>query len=97
MTDEDPPAARIPVDTFGARLALVRQASGGLNMTAAARRCGLNESTWHNWEAGISLPRDYLAVCGRIAGALGFDFAWLALGGPLAASSTKWYAVAAAA
>ena len=83
--------SRRPPDTFGGRLALMRQASGGLNIRAAARRCGVNESSWHNWEAGLAKPRDYIGVCRRISEALGFEVEWIALGGPLAASSTKWY------
>ena len=81
----------IPADTFGARLAVMRQAAGGLNIRAAARRCGINESSWHTWEVGQTKPRDYIGVCRQIAEALGFDVRWIALGGPLEPSSTRWY------
>jgi transcriptional regulator with XRE-family HTH domain len=86
----------VPADTFGARLALVRQASGGLNVKAAADRCGLSDQAWRNWEAERVHPRDFPQVCRQIADTFGFDLNWLAFGGPLASSSTKWYLTAQA-
>lgn len=54
MTDTEE-APWVPLDTFGARLALVRQHLG-LNVLDAAKRCGINDQSWRNWEAGKS-PR----------------------------------------
>jgi DNA-binding XRE family transcriptional regulator len=82
---------RIPEDTFGCRLAVIRADAGGLNVKQSAKRAGISDQTWRTWEAGSVRPRDYLGVCRRIAEAFDVDMAWLALGGPLARSSTKWY------
>lgn len=72
----------VPVDTFGARLALIRQKLGGWNVKKTAQFCGLDDQTWRNWEAGTS-PRDYEDVCRLIAKAVGCSEAWLKAGGPL--------------
>jgi transcriptional regulator with XRE-family HTH domain len=82
---------RIPPDTFAGRLALMRADAGGLNVTKAAERCGLSDQTWRTWESGRSKPRDYLGVCRAISEGLGYDVTWIAVGGPLAVASTKWY------
>jgi hypothetical protein len=87
---------RRPVDTFGARLALMRQALGGWNIKRTADFCGVSDEAWRNWEAGRTLPRDYPGMCHRIAGRLDFDVAWVMMGGPLVAPSTKWYSAVAA-
>ena len=80
---------RRPADTFGARLALMRQASGGLNVAQAAGRCGIDDSSWRNWEAGKARPRDFIGACRQVSDGLDFDFEWVVLGGPLA-RSTGW-------
>jgi hypothetical protein len=80
----------IPADTFGGRLALMRADAGGLNVTRAAERCGLSDESWRNWEAGRAKPRDYLAVCRAVSEGLGYDVTWIAVGGPLPQSSTRW-------
>jgi transcriptional regulator with XRE-family HTH domain len=80
-----------PEDSFGARLALVRQYLGGWNVARTARRCGIDDQAWRNWEAGRNRPQDYPAVCRRISDALGADYVWLMIGGPLPPASTKWY------
>jgi hypothetical protein len=80
----------IPADTFAGRLALMRADSGGLNITRAAERCGLGDESWRNWEAGRAKPRDYLGVCRTISEGLGYDVTWIAVGGPLPQSSTRW-------
>lgn len=77
----------IPVDTFGARLALVRQHLG-LNALEAATRCGLNDQSWRNWEAGSS-PRGMNEVARKIADALHVDYTWLMAGGPI---RSRWFA-----
>jgi hypothetical protein len=90
------PAAVRPTDTFGARLAVMRQAKGAWNIKRAAEFCGIDDGAWRNWESGRSLPRDYLRICHVIADRLGFEFEWVALGGPLAAPSTRWKTAVAA-
>src|SRR5215469_10390388 len=80
---------RRPVDTFGTRLAIMRQSMGGWNVKKTADFCGFDDQAWRNWESGRSLPRDYERVCRRLADRLGFDVTWVALGGPLAPLSTK--------
>ena len=88
MTTTD---AVIPVDTFGARLAIVRQYLGGWNVTRAADAVGLDDQTWRSWECGRSRPRDYPLVCRTISERLGIDYVWLMLGGALRSPpSTKW-------
>jgi transcriptional regulator with XRE-family HTH domain len=69
----------------------MRADAGGLNVKRAADRCGLSDESWRNWEAGRTHPRDYLTVCRRISAGLGYDMRWIAMGGPLAAPSTKWF------
>jgi hypothetical protein len=87
MMDGD--VGRRPADTFGARLAVMRQAMGGWNVKKVADHCGINDQVWRNWEAGIR-PRDYVEVCRLIAERLDFEFEWVALGGPLDPASTGW-------
>lgn len=79
----------IPEDTFGARLARLRQALGGWNVKRAADFCGLPDASWHNWEAGRSTPRDLITVCRKIHDATGVNYIWLIAGSP-AAPSTGW-------
>lgn len=73
----------VPRDTFGARLALVRQRNGW-NVKEAADACGLNDQSWRNWEEPESKgPRDYAGVCAKIAEQAGCELRWLMAGGPL--------------
>lgn len=76
--DDDP---WVPIDSFGARLALVRQHLG-LNVKEAAKRCDINDQSWRNWEAGKA-PRGMDRVARKIATALAVDYTWLMVGGPL--------------
>lgn len=62
--------------TFGARLALVRQAKGW-NVREAAREAGVPAGSWRGWELHERAPRDYVTICRRIADAAGVDLAWL--------------------
>jgi transcriptional regulator with XRE-family HTH domain len=71
----------VPADTFGARLALIRQHLG-LNIRQAADRCGVGEKSWRDWEDGVS-PKRYEATCSKIAVATGCNVRWLKAGGPL--------------
>jgi hypothetical protein len=73
----------VPVDTFGARLALIRQYLGGWNTKRAADHCGLDDQKWRNWESGRHKPRDYPEVCRAISDRCGVDYVWLMVGGPL--------------
>lgn len=71
----------VPKDTFGARLALVRQRMGW-NIREAAIACGQKPQSWSNWEAGHGC-RNMEAVARSIADATGCDYVWLMAGGPL--------------
>jgi transcriptional regulator with XRE-family HTH domain len=73
----------VPLDSFGARLAIIRQYRGGWNVKRTADVCGLDDQRWRNWEAGTHRPQDYPSVCRQIAEALGISYEWLMLGGPL--------------
>lgn len=73
----------VPQDTFGARLAVLRQALGGWNVKRTADACSLDDQKWRNWEAGKSKPRDLETVARQIADATGCDYVWLMAGGPL--------------
>lgn len=53
----------VPEDTFGSRLALVRQRRGW-NIAEAARACKVDPQSWANWEAGAS-PRKFEQVIER--------------------------------
>lgn len=68
----------VPEDTFGSRLALVRQRMGW-NVTEAAEACGLSDESWRQWERGRK-PRDYEAVVTKIAVKTGCSRAWLTFG-----------------
>lgn len=81
MTETLQTSASVPYDTFGARLAVVRQACGW-NIQRAANECGISHTSWANYEANKQ-PRDLAAVCRRVAAASGFSYTWLMIGGPL--------------
>lgn len=68
----------IPHDTFGARLALIRQHMRW-NVTQAATACGLGDENWRKWERGTN-PQKMLAVVEQIAGKTGCDRNWLMWG-----------------
>lgn len=72
----------VPADTFGARLALIRQRLG-LNVTEAAKLCGLPQASWHTWENGVE-PRKLFDVARKISEATRVRYDWLLLGGQLA-------------
>lgn len=73
----------VPADTFGARLAQIRQHLGGWNVKRTAELCGIDDQTWRNWERGPSKPRDFEAICKQIADATGCNLDWLMRGGPV--------------
>lgn len=75
------PSSWIPNDeTFGARLALVRQHMGWGNVAEAALACGLPVPSWRNWERDGRTPRDLVGIAERIAEQSGVDFDWLLRG-----------------
>ena len=65
----------VPADSFGSRLALVRNHLGW-NVKEAADACGLNDQSWRNWEAG-KLPRDLIATAEKIASTTNCSMMWL--------------------
>lgn len=67
-------------DTFGARLALVRQRKGWGNVKEAAMACGLPVQSWRGWERDNRIPRDVLAIAEQIAAASGCSYQWLVHG-----------------
>lgn len=78
MTSTDHRSNWVPEDSFGARLALIRQAMKW-NVKEAAEACGLNDQSWRNWEDGRRC-RDLIAVAERIAKATDIDIAWIVMG-----------------
>jgi transcriptional regulator with XRE-family HTH domain len=71
----------VPQDTFGARLALIRQRKNW-NVKEAADACGLNHQSWRNWEDGKGVQH-LEEVAKKIAAAAGCSRRWLMAGGPL--------------
>lgn len=74
-----------PDDTFGARLALIRNRMGW-NMSEAATHCGTTDQSWRNWETGEAKPRAMDDIVAAIAKASGCDPVWLMFGHEQAAS-----------
>jgi transcriptional regulator with XRE-family HTH domain len=68
----------VPEDTFGSRLALIRNRFGW-NVKEAADVCGFNDQSWRNWEAGKH-PRDFMATCEKIVEVTGCSMKWLVAG-----------------
>lgn len=66
-------------DTFGARLALVRQRFGW-NMKEAAAACGLPQNSWIEWESKGRTPRNLPAIAQQIHAATGVNDYWLMTG-----------------
>lgn len=81
------PRRRIPADSFSNRLLLARRLAG-MTIDQAASACGLNKSSWANWENG-KRPHGQVELCGVISEVLDVDFNWLLLGGPLAPASSR--------
>lgn len=70
----------VPENTFGARLALIRQ-HFGWNVVEAAKACDLDDGSWHNWERGKG-TRKFEEVTRQIALATNCDLGWLRGMGP---------------
>lgn len=64
------------MNTFAARLALVRQAKGW-NLKEAALACELPASSWRSWEIEGRMPHNYIDVCQSIAASTGVNYRWL--------------------
>jgi hypothetical protein len=77
-------------DSFGARLALVRNHLG-LNARAAAERAGVDDSSWLAWETKGTKPRDLVERARQISDALGCDFLWLLTGSSEGGNATAYY------
>ena len=75
------PQAWVPsIETFGARLALVRQRMGWGNVKLAAEKCSLPAESWRTWERDGIAPRHLTTIAMQIAGATGVDYLWLVHG-----------------
>ncbi|AZF93614.1 immunity repressor [Gordonia phage Eyes] len=68
-------------DSFGARLALVRQRMGW-NAKEAALACGIAQASWREWEVRNRLPRQFEESAKKIAETTGCDLMWLMTGRP---------------
>jgi transcriptional regulator with XRE-family HTH domain len=93
MTTQSDALGWVPEDSFGARLALVRQ-HYGWNVKAAAERCQIPVESWRRWERDHRLPRGYVEVCRMIAEATGASYDWLLDGrrfpSPRSAHTTRY-------
>lgn len=78
-----------PTDSFGNRLAVIRNELG-LTQQQAAERCGLDDGSWSNWERGAN-PREKERVVYKIVRGLHVDREWLMWGGELTPPSNIWY------
>jgi transcriptional regulator with XRE-family HTH domain len=76
MTTQSDTLGWVPVDSFGSRLALVRQHMGW-NLKEAAEMCGIAPESWRRWERDGRSPTRYLEVVRTIAEATGADYDWL--------------------
>lgn len=77
---------RIPADTFGHRLLLLRKEMG-LTVEAVSRMCGVAHPTWTTWENGAK-PRDLVGAVVKISEATGYDRDWLMWGAAVSGRST---------
>lgn len=66
--------------TFGARLALIRQRMGWGNIAKAAKECGVPVDSWRNWEVDGVEPRRLNTIAMAIATRTGCDYIWLCHG-----------------
>ncbi len=68
----------VPGDSFALRLLILRHELG-LTQREAAKRCGLDDGSWSNWENG-SHPRDMAKIVRQIHEATAVDMPWLMWG-----------------
>lgn len=66
------------LDSFGARLAIIRW-SKGWNTKEAALACRVPEASWREWEAGRS-PRKLVEVARAISDSTGYSDYWIMTG-----------------
>lgn len=66
-------------DTFGARLALVRQRFGW-NLKEASLACGLPQNAWLEWESKGRVPRNIAEIALKISEHTDVDDYWLMTG-----------------
>jgi hypothetical protein len=66
--------------SFGARLALIRQRMAWGNVKEAAVACGLPPESWRTWERDNVAPRRIVEVTAVIAERTGCDRIWLLTG-----------------
>lgn len=79
----------VPADSFGGRLALIRQRLH-LNVAEAADFCGVNRETWRSWEHGRE-PRGLDRKARQIADSFGVDYVWLLTGQPSQTAIMTWF------
>ena len=77
--DDMDTSTRPNLDTFAARLAIIRW-NHGLNMKEAATIVGVPPASWREWELNGKQPRDFMNVCRRISDRLNVDLQWLVFG-----------------
>lgn len=85
-THEPRVADGLPIDTFGARLAVVRTAMGGWNVKKAAEYFEIDPGSWANWEKGKKC-QTVEKVARAIEKKSGIKAEWVAVGGPLSRST----------
>lgn len=77
-SEEPAPAGWVPdAQTFGARLALVRQRMGWGNVKEAAVACGISVDSWRNWERDGRQPRNIVSIVRQISSVTGANYYWL--------------------
>lgn len=69
---------RVPLDTLGNRLLLMRHELG-LTVEEISARCDIAPATWSTWENGAR-PRDREEVVRKIASGTGYDRNWIMWG-----------------
>lgn len=79
LKDDGTGTGWVPEDSFGARLALVRQ-HHGWNVKQAAEACGINVESWRLWETRGRKPRDLYEAVEKIARVAGCNELWLLAG-----------------
>lgn len=78
MTIQLPQRRKVPHDTFGSRLVLLRH-DLGLTQQQIADLVGVGRAAWNTWENG-SIPRSQADIARKITDATGYDLKWLLYG-----------------
>ena len=79
MTTQALPEQPPTLDSFGARLAIIRWAQGW-NQKEAALACGLPAASWREWELENRAPRNLVEVATAIAARTGYSDYWVMTG-----------------